>query len=102
MAMIPTSVVALTEPLPDASDLDARVDALRRLFPRAFTLGEDVSIWYGAVLRGDVAKITVGARTNIQDGAVVHTADDLPVDLGEDVVVGHRAMLHACRVEDGC
>ena len=65
-------------------------------------LGDDVSIWYGGVLRGDLAPVTVGARTNVQDGTVVHVADDSPCDIGADCVVGHRAMLHACRVEDGC
>src|SRR6185369_5964426 len=53
-------------------------------------------------LRGDLAPITVGARTNIQDGAVIHVADDTPCTVGEDTVVGHRVMLHGCRVEDGC
>jgi carbonic anhydrase/acetyltransferase-like protein (isoleucine patch superfamily) len=129
MAMISTSVVALTEPLADAAELDARLAALRALFPRATVdrylrslptfgaravvfpnaavvgdvrLGEDVSIWYGAVLRGDLARVTVGARSNLQDGTVVHVADDGPCEIGEDTVVGHRAMLHACRVEAGC
>ncbi|HVU52753.1 MAG TPA: gamma carbonic anhydrase family protein [Polyangia bacterium] len=129
MAMISTSVTALTEPLPDARELDARVAALRARFPRAIldrylralpelggrvvlfpgaavvgdvALGEDVSIWYGAVLRGDLAPVRVGARSNIQDGSVLHVADGGPCEVGEDTVVGHRAMLHACRVEDGC
>jgi carbonic anhydrase/acetyltransferase-like protein (isoleucine patch superfamily) len=129
MAMISTSVTALTEPLPDARELDARVAALRRLYPRAIVdrylrtmpafgarvvvapgaavvgdvaLGDDVSIWYGAVLRGDLAPVRVGARSNIQDGTVVHVADGGPCEIGEETVVGHRAMLHACRVEDGC
>src|SRR5207237_1839359 len=65
-------------------------------------LGDDVSIWYGAVLRGDLAPITIGARTNVQDGTVIHVADGTPCTVGEEPVVGHRAMLHACRVEDGC
>jgi len=129
MAMISTSVTALTEPLPDARELDARVAALRARFPRAIVdrylralpelaarvvlfpgaavvgdvaLGQDVSIWYGAVLRGDLAPVRVGARSNIQDGSVLHVADDGPCEVGEETVVGHRAMLHACRVESGC
>ncbi len=65
-------------------------------------LAEDVSVWYGCVLRGDLAPVTVGARTNIQDGTVLHVADDGPCAIGADVIVGHRAMLHACRVEDAC
>ena len=65
-------------------------------------LGDDVSIWYGAVLRGDLEPITIGARTNIQDGTVIHVADDGPCEIGADTVVGHRAMIHACRIEDAC
>jgi carbonic anhydrase/acetyltransferase-like protein (isoleucine patch superfamily) len=129
MAMIATSVTPVTEPLPDAAELDARLAALRARFPRAIVdrylhalptfgervvvsagaavagdvrLGDDVSIWYGAVLRGDLASVTVGARSNIQDGTVVHVADDGPCEIGEETVVGHRAMLHACHIEGGC
>jgi carbonic anhydrase/acetyltransferase-like protein (isoleucine patch superfamily) len=129
MAMISTSVTVLGEPLPDAAALDARLAALRARFPRAIVdrylrampafgarvvlspgaavvgdvaLGEDVSIWYGAVLRGDLASVRVGARSNIQDGSVLHVADEGPCEVGEETVVGHRAMLHACRVGDGC
>lgn len=65
-------------------------------------LGRDASVWYTCVLRGDIAPVIVGDRTNIQDGAVMHVADDVPCVVGADVVVGHRATLHACRVEDGC
>ena len=65
-------------------------------------LGADVSIWYGAVLRGDVNQIRVGARTNIQDHSVLHvTADVFPCTLGEEVTVGHRAVVHGCSVGDG-
>jgi len=66
------------------------------------TIGDDASVWYGSVLRGDIARIEIGARTNIQDGTVIHVADDTPCVVGDDVVVGHRAVLHACRVENGC
>lgn len=62
------------------------------------TLGEDVSIWYGAVLRADINTIHIGARSNIQDNAVLHLADNFGVILGEDVVVGHGAILHACTI----
>ena len=62
------------------------------------TLGEDVSVWYNAVLRGDINTIVIGARSNIQDNAVIHLADNYGVVLGEDVVVGHSAILHACTI----
>src|SRR5688572_16669276 len=64
------------------------------------TLGEESSVWYGAVLRGDINRIVIGPRSNIQDGSVVHLADDLPTLVGELVTVGHKAILHACTVED--
>nr|WP_284252495.1 gamma carbonic anhydrase family protein [Litorihabitans aurantiacus] len=66
----------------------------------AVTLGPDASLWYGTVLRGDCAPITVGARTNLQDGVVVHVDDDHPTVVGEDVSVGHRAVLHGCEIGD--
>jgi gamma-carbonic anhydrase len=62
------------------------------------TLGEDVSIWYNAVLRADINSITIGARSNIQDNAVIHLADTYGVVIGEDVVVGHSAIIHACTI----
>lgn len=66
------------------------------------TLGEDVSVWYGCVLRGDIAPITVGAETNLQDQTVVHVDLDRPALIGERVAVGHRAIVHGCTVEDDC
>jgi carbonic anhydrase/acetyltransferase-like protein (isoleucine patch superfamily) len=68
----------------------------------AVTIGEDASIWHGAVLRGDMAPIEVGAGSNIQDGAVLHVAEHQPCIIGEDVTVGHGAIVHACRVGDRC
>ena len=62
------------------------------------TLGQDVSIWYGAVLRADINTIVIGDRCNIQDNAVLHLADNFGVVLGDDVVVGHTAILHACTI----
>lgn len=63
-------------------------------------IGSEASIWHQAVLRGDVAPIKVGARSNVQDGAVVHVADDLPAVIGELVTVGHKAIVHACTIEN--
>jgi gamma-carbonic anhydrase len=129
LAAITTSVAVVPGPLPDAEALDREIALLRQQFPRAtidryldrlprlgarvllaptavlagqVELGDDVSIWYGAVLRGDLAPVVVGDRSNIQDGTVIHVGDDAPCVVGADTVVGHRAMLHACRIEDGC
>lgn len=65
------------------------------------TIGSAASIWYGCVVRGDIEPITIGARTNIQDGTIVHVDDNLPTHVGADVTVGHRAIVHACDVGDG-
>jgi len=64
------------------------------------TLGAHSSVWYGAVLRGDINRIVVGHHTNIQDNAVLHLADDFPCILGNWVTVGHGAIVHACKVGD--
>jgi len=68
----------------------------------AVTIGKDASVWHGAVLRGDMAPIEVGARSNIQDGAVLHVAEHQPCMLGEEVTVGHGAIIHACKIGDRC
>jgi carbonic anhydrase/acetyltransferase-like protein (isoleucine patch superfamily) len=64
-------------------------------------LGERASVWYGAVLRGDNDWITVGARSNVQDGSVLHTDDGFPLVIEDDVLVGHQVMLHGCTVGAG-
>jgi carbonic anhydrase/acetyltransferase-like protein (isoleucine patch superfamily) len=66
------------------------------------TLGDDVSLWPGAVLRGDMAAIQVGNRTNIQDNSVFHTDTNYPAIIGEDCIVGHQACVHACTVGNRC
>ncbi|HTO72777.1 MAG TPA: gamma carbonic anhydrase family protein [Gemmatimonadales bacterium] len=66
------------------------------------TLGEESSVWYTAVVRGDMAPIRIGARTNIQDGTIVHVDEGVPCTIGERVGVGHRVILHGCTVEDEC
>ena len=74
--------------------------------PSATIVGEvhiaaEASVWFGCVLRGDNAPITVGAHTNVQDITVIHTDEQHPCTLGEGVTVGHRAVLHGATVEDG-
>ena len=66
----------------------------------AVDLGELASIWYTTVVRADSDRITIGARTNIQDGCVLHTDPGLHLEVGAGVSVGHRAVLHGCRIED--
>ena len=68
----------------------------------AISLEEGSSIWYGAVLRADTGRIVVGAGTNIQDNAVLHTGPNLDIVLGRGVSVGHGAILHGCMIGDGC
>ena len=74
------------------------------------TIGEDCSIWFGTVIRGDVHYITIGDRTSIQDLSMVHIthhkkadrSDGSPTIIGSDVTIGHRVMLHGCIIEDAC
>lgn len=63
-------------------------------------LGPQVTVWYGAVVRGDIAPIRIGAASNIQDGCILHTDHDCPCTVGERVTVGHGAILHGCWVGD--
>ena len=65
------------------------------------TLEEHASVWYGCVLRGDNARITVGSNSNVQDGSVLHSDEDIPLTLGVGVTVGHQVMLHGCTIGDG-
>lgn len=63
-------------------------------------LGRRVSVWFNAVLRGDNETIVIGADSNVQDGAVLHTDPGIPLTVGENVTIGHLAMLHGCRIGD--
>jgi carbonic anhydrase/acetyltransferase-like protein (isoleucine patch superfamily) len=87
----------------------APVDVSRAAFVAAnatvigrVSIDEGASIWYGAVVRGDVERIEIGARTNIQDGAIIHGDLGQPTILAADVTVGHRAVIHAAEIEAGC
>lgn len=66
------------------------------------TIAADASVFYGAVVRADLTTISIGARTNLQDNAVVHADPDYPASIGAGVTVGHGAILHGCVIEDGC
>lgn len=92
--------------------MSPRIDDSAFVAPGAVVIGDveigpEASIWYGCVLRGDVAPIRVGARTNIQDGTVIHVNAErgdrphMPSLIGADITVGHMALLHACTLEDG-
>ncbi|WP_327096739.1 gamma carbonic anhydrase family protein [Nocardia vinacea] len=81
------------------------IDETAWIAPNATVIGRvqlaaDVSIWYSAVLRGDLEAISVGARTNIQDGCVLHADPGFPLTVGTGVSVGHNAILHGCTVGD--
>lgn len=65
------------------------------------TIGEGCSVWYQAVLRGDMAPIKLGRHTNVQDGCLLHVAADYPLVLGDYVTIGHGAIVHGCTIEDG-
>ena len=64
-------------------------------------LGEDVTLWYGVIARAEYSSVRIGARTNIQDGTVLHADPGTPCIIGEDVTVGHRSVIHGCTLEDG-
>ena len=68
----------------------------------AVTIEEGASIWFNAVLRADINEIRIGKRSNVQDGSVLHVENDVPCIVGDDVVIGHSAVVHACTIEDGC
>lgn len=64
------------------------------------TVGPETGIWYHCLVRGDLAAIRIGARTNIQDGTIIHVDFDAPVSIGDDVTVGHNAVIHACTIRN--
>ena len=92
--------------------LIAYQSTMPRIHPSAFiaegamiigdvAIGEKSSVWFNCVLRGDVDRIEIGARSNIQDGAVVHMDKNFPAIIGDDVTIGHGAIIHGCTIGDG-
>ncbi|HEU0164861.1 MAG TPA: gamma carbonic anhydrase family protein [Thermomicrobiales bacterium] len=65
------------------------------------TLGEETSVWFNTTVRGDIAPISIGDRSNVQDGTVVHVNEDAPVVVGNDVTIGHSALIHGTVIGDG-
>jgi gamma-carbonic anhydrase len=100
------------DPLPTGhAGIDARLKKGPTIHPTAWivpgatvigdvTLEEESSVWYGAVLRGDINRVVVGSRSNIQDNAVVHLDTDFPTIVGELVTIGHSAIVHACKIDN--
>ncbi|MGH7499256.1 MAG: gamma carbonic anhydrase family protein [Gemmatimonadales bacterium] len=87
--------------------MSARIHPTAYIAPTAAVMGnvtleEESSVWYGAVVRGDMAPIVIGAQTNLQDGTIVHVDEGVPCTVGRRVGVGHRAILHGCTIEDEC
>tara|TARA_B100001173_G_scaffold266632_1_gene242244 strand:- start:215 stop:733 length:519 start_codon:yes stop_codon:yes gene_type:complete len=64
-------------------------------------LCKESSVWFGAIIRGDTELITIGERSNVQDGSVLHTDIGFPLNIGKDVTIGHKVMLHGCTIGDG-
>ena len=84
--------------IPDSCYISESVDLIGDV-----TLGENVSLWFGTVVRGDMHFITIGNRSNIQDNSVVHVTTDIsPTRIGNEVTVGHNAIIHGATIEDRC
>lgn len=94
-------------PLYALDDVEPTISPTAYVHPDAVVIGDvvigdEASVWPGAVLRGDHGRIVVGARTSVQDGTVVHTTHEWPTVIGADCVVGHNVHLEGCTVEDRC
>ncbi len=87
--------------------VDPQIDPTAFVAPGATVIGSvkigpKVGVFPGVVIRGDIERIEIGEGSNIQDGTVIHLADDIPVIIGKYCTIGHRAMVHACTIGDGC
>ncbi|HRO50325.1 MAG TPA: gamma carbonic anhydrase family protein [Hyphomicrobium sp.] len=90
----------------DDTRVETPADGSFWVAPNAVVIGKvrietDASVWFGAVLRGDNELIRIGARSNVQDGCVLHTDPGFPLDIAEDCTVGHMVMLHGCTIGRG-
>lgn len=93
------TILTINDHTPDVER--ARFVAQDAVVAGAVTLGEDVTLWYGVVARAEYSTVTIGARSNVQDGTVLHADPGSPCTVGEDVTIGHRAVIHGCTLEDG-
>jgi carbonic anhydrase/acetyltransferase-like protein (isoleucine patch superfamily) len=66
------------------------------------TIGPEASVWWGAVIRGDVDRITIGSGTNVQDGTIIHCDQGIPTTIGREVTIGHGCVIHGCTIGDHC
>jgi carbonic anhydrase/acetyltransferase-like protein (isoleucine patch superfamily) len=101
------TAMTLEERLQKFLSQDPRVDPSAYVAPSAVVMGAVriaplASVWPLCVLRGDIESIEIGEGSNVQDGTIVHLADDLGVKVGSYVTIGHAAMIHACTIEDEC
>lgn len=87
-----------TPQIPDSCFIAPSVDIVGDV-----CLGEDTNVWFGAIIRGDMHYVSIGQRTNIQDGVTVHvTTNEAATEIGSDVTIGHNAIIHGCTIEDKC
>lgn len=94
--------VTVLDGVPQAQIHDSVFVAPTARIARDVTVGPEASIWYHAVLRGDAERVSIGCRSNIQDGVTIHCRADYPVIIGDGVSIGHGAILHGCSVESNC
>ena len=93
------AIYELGDDTPDIADTAWVADSAQVM--GAVTLEDNASVWFGAILRGDTERITIGKNSNVQDGSVIHADRGYPVTLADNVTVGHQVMLHGCTVGEG-
>ena len=93
------TILTINDATPDVAA--ARYIAANAVLCGNVTLGEDCTIWFGVVARAEYSAVSIGARSNVQDGTVLHADPGSPCVVGADVTIGHRAVIHGCTLEDG-